>query len=364
MTTYNTILKEKSPMKSSINNFLGNFATSETKAIVLDANSMLSSSALVTRGVNPLNIIVINDNQDIIDIAHKNGHVKSITGISSLVLPRLYGNFDLIYLDYCGFPDIRSDGFNPAFDLLWSGDRLSKGGIMVVTFSRRAVNCVEKAEAMIPLSLELVKTIYYHETSSMFAMILTKGNGQRFIRDTFNNIKLVQHEKRKREPEEAPPKKKPRKKKTPVVAPVVGKHSTTEKVKRLKDTIPAKYSLIAFYYGGYLSSGIVEIVKDKLMKILWVDTNSPYDYGLNKDYWPIGNHVDISDPNHSKDNFGWAYFYDTFETITEEDIDEMKALPISMKRKDFLEIKQKVSENQQAKQFVNLVTYFGIELEE
>ena len=101
MTTYNTILKEKSPMKSSINNFLGNFATSETKAIVLDANSMLSSSALVTRGVNPLNIIVINDNQDIIDIAHKNGHVKSITGISSLVLPRLYGNFDLIYLDYC-----------------------------------------------------------------------------------------------------------------------------------------------------------------------------------------------------------------------------------------------------------------------
>ncbi len=213
MTSYNTILKEKSPMKATMNNFLGNFANPQTKAIVLDAETMLSSSTLVRHGVDPLNIVVVNNDTNIIDTAHRNGHTKSIAGISSAVLPQLRGSFDIIYLDYCGFPDIRSDGFNPAFDILWAGDRLNKDGIMVVTFSRRATNCVEKAEAMIPVSLELVKTICYSETCAMFAMILTKGNDQRFIRDTFNEIKLSHHKKRKMEEitEDSQPKKKKKK---------------------------------------------------------------------------------------------------------------------------------------------------------
>jgi len=371
MTSYNTILKEKSPMKSTMNNFLGNFANPQTKAIVLDAETMLSSSTLVRHGVDPLNIIVINDDPIIIDTAHRNGHTKSITGISSAVLPQLRGSFDLIYLDYCGFPDTRSDGFNPAFDILWSGDRLNKDGIMVVTFSRRATNCVEKAEAMIPVSLELVKTICYSETCAMFAMILTKGNDQRFIRDTFNDIKLNQHEKRKREEisEQVTPKKKKKKtekkkKKIPKKSSVPEKHTVVAKENRLKDKLPSRYSLIVYYYDGHLSPGIVEMVKDKLMRVLWVDTETPYDYGTNKDYYPIGNHVDISDPTHSKDNFGWTYLYDTFETNDQADIDEMKALPISMKRKDFLEVKQKIEENRIVENYVHLVTYFGIEVEE
>lgn len=366
MTSYNTILKEKSPMKATMNNFLGNFANPQTKAIVLDAETMLSSSTLVRYGVDPLNIVVINNDTNIIDTAHRNGHTKSIAGISSAVLPQLRGTFDIIYLDYCGFPDIRSDGFNPAFDILWSGDRLNKDGIMVVTFSRRATNCVEKAEAMIPVSLELVKTICYSETCAMFAMILTKGNDQRFIRDTFNEIKLSHHKKRKMEEvtEESQPKKKKKKteKKTKKKSTVPEKHTTIARENRLKDNLPSRYSLIAYYYDGHLSPGIVEIVKDRLMRVLWVDTESPYDYGANKDYYPIGNHVDISDPTHSKDNFGWTYLYDIFETGNQEDIDEMKRLPISMKRKDFLEVKKKVEDNRLAENYVHLVTYFGIEL--
>ncbi len=66
MSTYNTTLKEKSPMKTTINNFLGRFSNPETKAIVIDAESLLSSSTLKECGVNPLNIVVINTDESII----------------------------------------------------------------------------------------------------------------------------------------------------------------------------------------------------------------------------------------------------------------------------------------------------------
>lgn len=357
MSTYNTTLKEKSPMKASINKFLGRFSNPETKAIVIDAESLLSSSTLKDHGVNPLNIVVINTDESIIKKAHKKGHTLSIPGISSAVLPKLHGSYDIIYLDYCGFPDIRSDGFNPHYDILWSGDRLSDGGIMVVTFSRRATNCVEKAESMIPVSLELVKTICYSETCAMFAMILTKGKDHRFLRDTFNDIKLKVHQPKKRKPVDVVTAvaKKPK-------VDVMGVHAKGV-AERMTHALPDKYSLIVYCWKGHLSPGVVEKVKNEYrMKVLWVDEHSPFDYGSTDGYYPFRRHMNLGQSNVLKKDGDWAYLYDTYEIVDENDLDELKEVPIKMKKRDYLVLKESVQQNTLKKAFLPLVEYFGVKL--
>ena len=355
MSNYNTELKEKSPMKLSINNFLGKFSTPQTRAIVIDAETLLSSSTLVSYGVDPLNIVVLNDDASIIEAAHKRGHTQSIAGISSAVLPKLHGSYDIIYLDYCGFPDIRSDGFNPAYDILWSGDRLADDGIMVVTFSRRATNCVEKAEAMIPVSLELVKSICYSETCAMFAMILTKGKKQRHIRDTFNQIKIDTHKRKRDCVEESQPSKKK-------------KNSSWKETydrlvaERMKDALPDTYSLIVYYWRGHLSPGIVERKAGQRRRVLWVDSASPNDYGVAEGYFPFGKHVNLADADHDKSDYNWAYYYDTFEVVSEEDMMELKTLPIKIKPDQYKEIKERVQMSKQDETYPILATYFGVKL--
>jgi len=195
MPNYNTKLKKRSLTKIAINKFLKQLSTPQTNAIVIDAETFLSSSALVSGGVDPRNIVVINNNDSIIKNAHKKGHTKSIVGISTTVFMEFLPTsplYDIIYLDFCGIPDTRGDGWCPQYDILWCATFLKKGGTMVVTFSKRISNCAEKIEKMIPYHLLTeVKHRDYCETSPMIFYILTNDddtNHVNHLRHKFNHI--------------------------------------------------------------------------------------------------------------------------------------------------------------------------------
>lgn len=204
-------------MKQIFNDFLKEIATTQSTALVIDAEFLLSATALVDAGVSPSNIQVINTDKAIIDTAVKKGHVNSTVGLSTSVLRTLDSNFDIIYFDYCGFPTLRNDGFDAHFDLLWAACHLNPGGVVACTFSRRATNCVEVAEAMIPRALTYVKGVHYCETSAMFTMILTKGGNAHDLRKLFNglktNITIDTSKKRPRDDVEQPANKPKRAKK-------------------------------------------------------------------------------------------------------------------------------------------------------
>jgi len=186
--TYNTELKKNSTMKRTMNTFISSYVNKDSRAVVIDAETLLSSTTLVQHGAQPKNIVVINTNGVIINKAREKGHVNSIQGISTNVLPHLSGTYDIIYLDYCGTPELHLDGFNPAFDLLWAADRVKDNGIIVTTFSRRTKDAIEKANDLIPFTLTLAKEVNYCETVPMYSMILTKIN-PRDARNRFNHLK-------------------------------------------------------------------------------------------------------------------------------------------------------------------------------
>lgn len=187
---YNSTLKKKSLMKRIMNIFLTQCTTADSNAIVIDADSLMSSKTLIRRGLTPENIIVLNNNKDIIKKAYKQGHTNSVVGISTSVLPYLPGLYDLIYLDYCGTPAANKNGYwNPHMDVLWSADRLTENGVVIVTFTTGHIdNAIQRANLMIPNSLTLVKEISYCETTPMYVMILSKSPDVKALRDRFNLI--------------------------------------------------------------------------------------------------------------------------------------------------------------------------------
>ena len=188
--TYNTTLKKRSKMKRIMNIFLTQCTTADSNAIVIDADSLMSSKTLIRCGLTPENIIVLNNNKDIIKKAYKQGHINSVVGISTSVLPYLPGLYDLIYLDYCGTPAANKNGYwNPHMDVLWSADRLTENGVVIVTFTTGHIdNAIQRANLMIPNSLTLVKEVSYCETTPMYVMILSKSPDVKPLRDRFNLI--------------------------------------------------------------------------------------------------------------------------------------------------------------------------------
>ena len=214
-SNYDTAKKANSTMKRTMNTFISSYVDKDSTAVVLDAETLLSSTTLVQHGAQPKNIVVINTEGDIINKAREKGHVFSIQGISTNVLPRLSGTYDIIYLDYCGTPEIHQDGFNPAFDLLWAADRVKDNGIIVTTFSRRTKDAIEKANDLIPFTLTLAKEVNYCETVPMYSMIMTKVN-PREASNRFNHLKRSLNPIAPKEPAPVPvtPKKR-RSKRTP-----------------------------------------------------------------------------------------------------------------------------------------------------
>ncbi len=177
-------------MKRIMNIFLTQCTTVDSNAIVIDADSLMSSKTLIRRGLTPENIIVLNNNKDIINKAYKQGHTNSVVGISTSVLPYLPGLYDLIYLDYCGTPAPNKNGYwNPHMDILWSADRLTENGVVIATFTTGHIdNAIQRANLMIPNSLTLVKEISYCETTPMYVMILSKSPDVKPLRDRFNLV--------------------------------------------------------------------------------------------------------------------------------------------------------------------------------
>lgn len=183
---YNATQKTKSNMKNAVNAFIAQQANERTQAIVIDAETLMSSNSLANNGVPKQNITVLNCDETIIEKAIQEGF-QAYAGYSTQSLLQLKGFYDIIYLDYCGTPkDNPANGFSPCMDLAWSSHHLNKNGILLATFSRRCENAIEKANQIIPYGMHLVKEITYCETSPMYCMILTNGHQTRELRDTFN----------------------------------------------------------------------------------------------------------------------------------------------------------------------------------
>lgn len=169
--------------KQFINDFLADRARAcaRPRALVIDAESLMTSRSLG----DGVDITVLNSDPTICDEARSLG-LNTACGISTTALREVRGKFDIIYLDYCGFPTKQPNGFDPAFDLLWAADHIVDDGIVLATFSRRFKHCVATAESMIPNSLQLAKTHVYFETSAMMCMFLVKENA-RALRDSVNH---------------------------------------------------------------------------------------------------------------------------------------------------------------------------------
>ena len=174
---------KNSNTKQFINDFLADLAPD--RALVIDAESLMTSKSLG----NGVDITVLNSDPTICKKAQALG-LNTACGISTVALREVHGKFNIIYLDYCGFPTKQPNGFDPAFDLLWAADHLVQDGLVLATFSRRFQNCAATAESLIPNSLQLAKTHTYFETSAMMCMFLVKENA-RAMRDSINHALLT-----------------------------------------------------------------------------------------------------------------------------------------------------------------------------
>jgi len=220
---YRATQKKESDMKNAVNQFISEQANEHTKAIVIDAETLLSSTALANAGVLKQNITVLNCDSHVVRTAKDNGF-HSYAGYSTQTLLKLKGRYDIIYLDYCGTPkDNATHGFSPCMDLAWASHHLNKNGILLATFSRRCENAIEQANQIIPYGMQLVKEVTYHETCAMYCMILTNGSSTRVLRDAFNKCYMER-------------RKKPLVKPVPVVPePVVELEANTFIMKRIAD---------------------------------------------------------------------------------------------------------------------------------
>ena len=251
---YATEMKQYSTMKCTVNKYLSKYVTKESRAIVIDAETLLSSTALVKGGAIPWHVHVINYDEDIVNHAIVRGHIHSEAGVSTKVLPTFKGTFDIIYLDYCGNPEATNSGYSPSLDLAYCADRLRENGLLLVTFSRRTSDAIEKANEMIPHSMTLVKEVQYRETVPMYMMIMTKGSSKvREYRDTFNGMYRERKTKRKRE-----------------------SVSYGEKIRKVNTKLPTVHGLIEVKYK--MTNGtfrwfkaIVDGKGANKLKVTWVD---------------------------------------------------------------------------------------------
>ena len=201
---YNATLKQSSTMKKIMNTFIASCVLPTSKAIVIDAETLQSSKALVSHGgLNPANIVVVNDDKNVIAAAVANSHINSLVGISTVVLPQLHDRYDCIYLDFCGTPEhSQGTGWNPHFDIYIAADKLKDSGICIATFTTGHIaNAVIKAISMIPNNLQLVREIHYRETSPMYSMILAKTNDCNYVKTLqrrYNTIFLQVQETEKK----------------------------------------------------------------------------------------------------------------------------------------------------------------------
>jgi len=182
---YNASLKRSSTMKQTMNNFIAHLplVTTSSKAVVIDAETLQSSKALVARGLDPANIVVINDEEHVIELAKDAGHSKSMVGISTDVLRKLHSRYDCIYLDFCGTPErSQTTGWDPEKDILMAADKLNDSGVLIVTFTTGHIrHGVRKALLIRPDTLTKAHQVQYSETSPMISIILAKTRSCQYL---------------------------------------------------------------------------------------------------------------------------------------------------------------------------------------
>lgn len=178
-------------MKMSVNQLLEQNATPETRAVVIDADTLQSSKALLRGGALASNVHVINSKKSIVAMARLQGHTQSVYGISTNIIQHLKGPFDIIYLDYCGTPDDTFNGFKPRVDIWWAAANLAPGGFIVITFSRRTADAKEKARSLVPSSLALTFDTDYFETCAMYMMVLSPQQRNTPLRFMFESMYAV-----------------------------------------------------------------------------------------------------------------------------------------------------------------------------
>ena len=274
-------------MKATMNAFLAACVKSDSKAIVIDAETLQSSKALVASGLDPANIVVINDNKHVIESAHQAGHTESIAGISTNVLGKLHSFYDCIYLDYCGTPDPSQNGWDPRLDMYYAADKLNDSGICIVTFTNgRTENAVIKATNQIPNSLHVVHVVHYRETSPMFSIILTKTTDLKYPKMLLRRYNEIAVEKKA----SLPMKEKSTKKRCNKLDIANGRkrQKKTKKKASLQAKKRCRYNTIAAYNKLNIANGRKRQKKGQRVCVRWgEDDREKYKQYVGEEYYGI-----------------------------------------------------------------------------
>lgn len=308
-------------VKRGINNFIGGMATKETTAVVIDALSLRTSTEICLAGTPAKNVVVVNNCSKVISKAKKKGHIFSSTGFSTEVLNRTPIGVDIVYLDYCGTPSgNKINGTFPGYDILLSADRLSKNGVLIVTFSAREPNAIRNSLDLVPCSMQCIYLFKYFNTSPMFVLVLSKKLNHK----NYNKLKIY-------------------------LCNNVPQCTNDNNLIRFYDKFPIKYSIIGFYCTHFCWFGIVLQVFNGNAKIFWIDPDDKESYGTEDGIWSINLHVDmrIESPKHEKCDGNWFYVHHSLE-VTDNNV------PISLNLIQYANVRKSVLESKQNKEFKNV----------
>ena len=89
-------INKKSNVKKMINNFVS--SRNASAALVIDAETLLTSTALYESGMKKQNITVLNNDPSIVAYARSIGF-NAVCGITTHILSKIGGKFDIIYWD-------------------------------------------------------------------------------------------------------------------------------------------------------------------------------------------------------------------------------------------------------------------------
>lgn len=180
--------KDGSPVKGGANGFIASIAPRDSKALVIDAGSLGSATALAAGGMDRCNIFVLNQDPMVTATAELKGF-RPATGHSSVVLQRLVdageSGFGIVYLDYCGTPCAKAGGWDPAQDAALAKRLLLPHGVLVATFSKRGVRDILSAtNRFVPSDMKIIERYDYVETSAMH-MVVAINDLEKSTKDKF-----------------------------------------------------------------------------------------------------------------------------------------------------------------------------------
>ena len=154
------------PNKRVVNAFVTSLVRPGERVFVIDDRRLGSSRSVLTV-VGRKNVHVCGTDVGLESAAKRLGIQHAVEGWSGKVLKKWRAlKFSLIFLDYCGTPD-GTEFFNPAEDMALASTMLKRGGVLVVTFSKRCGHLMTKCLNMTPPCLWIQRTYEYCDSSPM-----------------------------------------------------------------------------------------------------------------------------------------------------------------------------------------------------